>query len=137
MNHWSVPDPKLVAAVNPTVAYVTEKLGAGLTALAEALKVPASQVWSILVTQAGIEGRLCLGVCGLILCLWAGMAWAVPKLARYEKETDNITSAPGTIIGTALVGVITAIIFGNCLWNGVLMTMNPEYYALQEIMQLF
>lgn len=125
----------VAAAVNPTVAYVTEKIGAGLAALAESLKVPASEVWRILVTQAALEGRLYLAVCGLILGLWAAMAVVVPKIARYEKEREG--EIFDTCAGSGFTAVVTLILFLKCLWSGITMTANPEYYALQEILRVF
>ena len=120
--------------VDSTVAYVVEKLGAGVEALATSLQVPAAHVYEILVRQAVV-----MGITELVWTVGGGiMAYAATRLLRYGfklyAEKDDIFipcfmfGGTGTLIGF--------LIFGASVTDAIRYLVNPEYYAIKEILQV-
>jgi len=115
-----------------------------LDALSEKLGVAAGHLWQVLVRQGMAEavGSLVLAVIALI-----GLVTAVKVLnwARTQGEAKRPKTGrdewPGQYIFWAVIsgvgGVFTAISLCVNLYDFTLWAMNPEYFALQKILELF
>ena len=139
--------------MDSTAVAIIDRIEQSLTGLADALQVPATQVWEILIRQAHIEGL----EWGLWCAFWIIMtpvaftlAWRIyfsidkakaAHLAEQEKLDafsrsifDPCIYVAASIFLSAFgvacsVGIVTA---GSAALKCLL---NPEYYALREILQ--
>ena len=120
--------------VDPTVVYVVEKLGAGVEALATSMQVPAAHVYEILVRQAVV-----VGLTELLWTLGGGIiAYASSRIVRkgiklYRNDDEAfipcfIFGGAGTFMGFILVGI--------SITNAIRCLVNPEYYAIKEILKV-
>lgn len=106
-----------------------------LDALASKLGTTAAYLWAVLVTQAKYQGITDIG-CALF---WGGMAFGLYKLGKLmqsKAEGDKYDSS-GFWIGAFLSwagGLGCVIVFGTCLQSGILELVNPQYYALHELL---
>lgn len=115
-----------------------------ISQLAQKLGVAAEHIWSVLVRQQIIEGTMDVIVGIILLCFAAVSIWGSRKTYLYMKkvEHDAYHSWDGSLyialISVIVVagGVITLIGFINLI-TGTKELLNPEYYVLRELMNLF
>jgi len=113
--------------VTQVVDKVFDRTTEAIQELANALKVPAEHVYSVLVKQQVILGwasAISVGVfliLSIVFCLWTR-----------NDEYDNVGIGAGAIFSCMLFGV-ALIIF---LSQGLSCLLNPEYGAIKDILQV-
>ena len=97
--------------------------------LAAKLGTTADALWQILVQQAFISGIGNLIGCLVIICIL--LVWI-----RYQKKTEFEDENPFPYVAWALVLIATVIGLPIFLYSAISCFLNPEYFALSEIMRL-
>ena len=115
-----------------------EKTETLIRALAEKLGTTAEHLWMALVKQAPITAAVDL----LVLIGWAAACfWVVKKVAQKTKEpSDGYAEWRGegaffAWAGAAMLCGLTLLIGGASLSGIVAGFVNPEYWALKEVMK--
>lgn len=103
-----------------------------INTLAQHLAVPAQMLWATLLRQAYIEGAQRLVFLALLVpAIWLLNKWRLSILAQKSYADDGEWIA----FGFASIGAAIALLFAivNAI-NGVGYLFNPQYFALQEIL---
>ena len=121
--------------MDSTVVYLTDKIAIGIQTLADALKVPASQVWEITIRQMVIEGyRSLLGAgIGLSLMVVGGIV-ARKAFKRFSAQDSDGLLIVGILAIFAVIG--GGLGFFTNLWDAFIL-LNLEYHAIQRISTFF
>ena len=116
-----------------------------LTALAAKLGTTAEYLWGVLLKQAPITGVVDLLVCAAWvagLVFWAKFVQrkttAPPKTddERYPRADWNDDAGVGLAWVSVVIGAgITALVIGSNLSTIVAALVNPEYWALRQILK--
>ncbi|QEG04313.1 hypothetical protein [Bacillus phage BC-T25] len=120
-----------------------DKLGGFIDELAKQLGVAATHVYEVLVKQQFVEGVSLMVKAGVwiavLILVWTLLHKLIFK--RWHKYSDP-TGYDETQFMLAIVVVIVGIISAIVGWNivdwvtlGIKKLLNPEYYALQDIME--
>jgi hypothetical protein len=120
----------------------TDKFGAYIAELAKQLGVAAEHVYGVMIRQQYTEAVGLFVENGLWLLIWLTLipilVWGWKKTIRVARETRD----DDYYIGVTVCTIIFAIVFIPCIVDIVgdikLATMkmiNPEYYALKDIME--
>lgn len=113
-----------------------------IDALAAKLGVAANGVWNVLVAQARVEAikeLIGLGVAGGLGILGIGMLiWAVRKANAASNRCDgDVETFWGvTAVISGIVALISVIYILCCATSWITPMYNPQYWALQQIMNL-
>lgn len=108
-----------------------------LDAIGEKLGVAAAHLWSVLIRQGiavGLQecliGLVWLGLWIAALIISRHMRNVLAKNSEYDKEA-------WTFGGYALLGVSQLFLLGvgSYLFEGLVTLVNPEFYALQTLLQ--
>ena len=115
------------------LVYVTEKLQAGMEAVAQGLGITVDYVYPILVKQSYVYGVQHL-VGSILLGI---LAYSLQRCARWL-YSNNPDRCDGKEMGATFcwIGFVVATIFAIvhlCFVPGYL--INPEYYAIKEILE--
>lgn len=111
-----------------TVEYVIGRLQAA----AESLEPGARHVYEVLVRQAWITGLVDTAMCvGGLVAFVSLLRWLPRNWDRVERAGDGAVIA--TIVMSICVG-IAAIISFVCFGQSLAHLVNPEYYALKDIL---
>ena len=126
---------------------VVDEVSEKLEMLAEALKVPAEHVYAVLVKQAQISGFRAAGcaAAAAVYLLFFGL-YLLPRMVRdlkaamskrvgYGAHQDE--GLPVVVIICSSVFAIVALI--SMIVNGydcIGLILNPEYYAIREILDV-
>lgn len=115
-----------------------------LTALANKLGTTAEYLWGVLLRQAPISAVTNLVVLALLVIVWACWARFVFKMTRVmpATESDRWPRAEwreeGAVLAWASVamsGAVIAIIGMEALQMATYALLNPEYWALRQILK--
>lgn len=115
-----------------------DKIGGFIDELAKQLGVAAEHVYEILVRQQYVDGIGMLVKSGIWIVLFLVVWIAMTKL--FYKKWDRIEDDAQFGIGmlSLVLGIVTVImtfiIIGD-VTLGIKKLLNPEYYALEDIMQ--
>jgi hypothetical protein len=104
-----------------------------LEQLAEKLGTTIDKVWGILVAQAKIDAYqdfIWSLVFTVITLFLARMAWNCWRLGT-RKDEDEPKFISGILV---IVGLITGSFIVGFLLNGISSLLNPEYWALNQIL---
>ena len=96
--------------------------------LATKLGVAVPHIWEVLIKQqyvAGVELLLTGLFCGI-------GAWYCKKFAQWGHETDDDPALTAGIIMGGLLAIISVLCLVSSLGNFI----NPEYYALKDILDM-
>jgi hypothetical protein len=116
-----------------------------LTSLAEKFGTTVEHLWSVLVKQAAIYATANIALTLVSVIVWVCMFVLVQRKTRAPKETkENPYPVPewtheGAAIAWLVVAVATALaIFQvyHTIEIVITATMNPEYWALQQVLSL-
>ena len=115
-----------------------------LTTLASKMGTTAEYLWGVLLRQAPITGAIDLAV----MVAWVVMAVFLIRLVRRKTTTPAETDedrnpnaewsdeAAGFAWGGAIIfALITALIVGSGLSSVTAALLNPEYWALRQILK--
>lgn len=115
-----------------------------LTTLAAKLGTTAEYLWGVLLRQAPITGAIDLAV----MAAWVAMAVFLIRLVRRkttipaDTDEDRFPSAEWegedaafAWAGAVAVALLTALIVGSKLSSVVAALLNPEYWALKQILR--
>jgi hypothetical protein len=113
-----------------------EKTLQAVTALANKLGTTAEYLWGVLVKQAPISGALDLAV----LAAWsAACVWVVRfvhgKTSGKDPAWDDEVGRVFAWVGVGLVCWLTMLIGGLSFSGSVTAIVNPEYWALRQILK--
>lgn len=102
--------------------------------LAQTLKVPAEQVWTILVKTEKLKGVSALLIFLVTLVMIIALLIPAYKLAKWENDASfwDVVAIIFTICA-----VIWMISFPCCLTNIITRINVPEYWAIKDIMEAF
>lgn len=115
-----------------------DKIGGFIDELAKQLGVAASHVYEVLVKQQYVDGIGLLVKSGIWIIVMI-IAWVVlTKLVfkKWDRYYEDVQVALGLLTTAVLVGtvVMTFILIGD-VTLGIKKLLNPEYYALEDLMQ--
>ena len=113
---------------------MNERLNNALAALAEKLGTSVDHLWAVLVKQAGIEAWVSI-------CLYAVLIVAASLFLRWFSKTEEPKEYSGGEAYSVKVGIgfgslfVFALIFSMTASEVVSKLLNPEYWALKEILR--
>lgn len=111
---------------------MTDEILKRIDALAAKLGVASDHLWRVLTQQARIEAIEDLAWAALFFALSGASIWAI-RWVIARRDDDNI---PGEL---GVVSVIAALVFFvvacNCIAGTPGMFLNPEYWALKQILE--
>lgn len=112
---------------------MTDEVLKRIDALAAKLNVTAAELWKVLVKQARIEGIewICWSAFWMIVSI--SMLKLTFRLDEYCKKPGN-ADWDGVQTVPAVIGVITFLSSLGCLAGTPGQFLNPEYWALKQIM---
>lgn len=122
------------------VNHLFSKLAEGIAGAAEALEVPAQEVWRVYVTQSYAMGiaelvvsLFCAVGVGVMvkLALWCKEGYCAVERERYSSAGDGWVV--GGVLGTASA-IFLYIPTILCLHDGLLYLINPEFYAIERLL---
>jgi len=119
-----------------------------LDALAAKLGVASGQMWEILVTQARLEAleNGFFAALGLIMMLsfwrlwkytWTPVEGFKNRWGLWAHNCNNDAALFGSGISLSLLGLTGPILFLANTTSTLKYLLNPEYYALKEILSIF
>jgi uncharacterized protein with PQ loop repeat len=111
---------------------VNEEILKRLDALAAKLNVTAAALWGVLIRQARIEAYQHIGAVVVSILLWYGMYRAAKYL--YKSDLDRELAVPLFIVMAIAFG-ITLFVFFGCLASLPTELLNPEYWALKQLLR--
>lgn len=123
----------IVKGGESVVTKIIDAVGPAIASLAESLGTTAREVMVILTKQSITDGIGSLITSVILICVaiacYKGMRWAF----------SNVDLLDDAIIPICIIGVV-GIVLGIAVGLGELVTgikhlMNPEYYALKEVME--
>lgn len=140
----SLNDSTVIAQVNPTVIYFTEKL----ESLAKSLQVPAEHVYKVLIKQQIVSsylwlslliiGFLTIAATSIYKSTWGNISYydnKNPESSYWEGHAWNKYATFVIVFGfISLCLIIPALFNITGIITGI---FNPEYGAIKEIMSLF
>jgi hypothetical protein len=114
----------------------SDKIGAFLESTAEALKVPVAHVYEILVRQAIAEAITytivgILGIISMFICIKFLVKEEEIKRDTYDFPLYGIVGG-----GIGIAGLMFLVVFAFSINNIVTGFVNPEYYAIHEILDI-
>lgn len=92
-------------------------------------------LWPVLVKQQSIEGiSLCLGavVTLLVSIVLLSFGWHFHKIKENSRDE---TEMPFIIFG-CILGIFALVLTGASIGVGIPHILNPEYYALQDLVRM-
>ena len=109
----------------------TDQIGQVINKLAEKLGVASEYVFELLVKQKQIEGIINVPFSGLMFI--AGVLFIIFLL----RENDlDIAEMIEDYTASSIVAIALTVIGGISLVLSVLQIMNPEYYAIRDIVDM-
>lgn len=118
---------------------VEKDLASGIEKLANKLEqvveTTAPVVWRSLVKQQVVMGLSQLGNCGLFILIATVLGIWWKRLFKDISESENLE---GKVIINGILSAFTfifvcVILANNIIGHGIAMIVNPEYYAIQEL----
>lgn len=121
-----------------------------LDVLGEKLGVAAGHLWYVLVRQGYAEAIASLVICVLLMLVIVMMlkmvipAWKQGLAFSLEQGSDKIRYPKDwpprilfpVILGTG-ISIISFVVLAVNAYAGVMYLVNPEYFALQKILEVF
>lgn len=110
--------------------------------LAEKLGTTTEHLWGVLVRQAPLNAAIYFVISALMMCMfWAfyrlvKRKTAVPPVSESERRPSPEWENELMIIGWLLLGIygaITAAVVLRTIYVVLTVTMNPEYWALKQL----
>lgn len=133
--------------VDPNVRYVTEKIEQGISVLSTKLKQPAEHVYTILVKQQAIKARtnaafniFCLILTIISLSLYS-KHYNIYRLTNKDRTSHDYDNALESTFVTYLViaciiGIAWLVSTVAFIFDSLPRLLNPEYYAIREILNI-
>lgn len=107
-----------------------------VTALANKLGTTAEYLWGVLVKQAPLSGALDLAVLAawVAACVWL-VRFVRKNTAGDDPKWDDEVGRTFAWGGVVIVCSLTALIGGLSISGAVTAIVNPEYWALRQILK--
>ena len=109
-----------------------------IQSLADKLGTTAEHLWGVLVRQAPITATIEIGYIPVMLVLaWVGVKMLVKGKERFDEGDNEVIGMTLSIAGFIICGVaaITLIAAFCCLSTNIAGFLNPEYWALKQIIK--
>jgi hypothetical protein len=119
---------------------LAEKIGGAIEAMAHSLGVASEHVYKLLVHQMFVDGLVGM-IQNLLILIFFLLIYLIPlaKMAKYKKsdnyDDDFDVFYYSFLIGGALVMTLVFCIDVDCMVDNLMKMLNPEYYALKEILK--
>lgn len=99
--------------------------------IAELFGELAPEVWRILVTQSYVTGvqRMVIGLAALVI------TWRIGKGLKWAFAQDGSEVEPELVIILSLVWLLGSVIALAAIVSSVGYLLNPEYYALMDLLR--
>ena len=109
---------------------VVQDVGSLIDKLAEKLSIPAAHLWSVLIRQAYVTlwQDALLVMVFVVLAAFGTLLWR--KSNTFADDDARFGSRILVIIGSALLLILSLA----CIREIITVVLNPEYYALQQIL---
>jgi hypothetical protein len=118
------------------VDIIGDKIAVILKVLADKLGTSTEYFWPIFVKQQVIEGITSMGVWFIALVVGIAISLLLFKIYKKDSIQNNYSDwLPPAIIVSVITGFIL-IIFLIALSYGLPLVLNPEYYALKDILDM-
>jgi len=129
----------LVIVANDTTQYVTDsnveklvdkysaKMEAAVISIADSLKQPVEFVWKVIIKQQIVIGIIWLLFLFTVIILIILSLKLIPKENEYEEVN------PALIFSLIILGLLLILSIIGTMTIGIPCILNPEYYAIQEI----
>jgi cellobiose-specific phosphotransferase system component IIC len=120
--------------ITETVDYMTDKISPVLEKLADTLNTSVEFLWSVLVRQAMVSGiaNIIIGSI-LIFCIYLLFTKGIRTLKMIFNK-DSEVGVIATVVFSMVAFIFSLIIIFN-IKNTVTCLINPEYWALNEILE--
>lgn len=129
--------------VTNNVVYLTEQVKQAVSSIAEGLKAPAEHVYSVLVKQRVINAVSNIFIYLILITLsYISIRWTVGKYDPEEDCYDGVMwdgykyDINGWIFLPLVVTGATILIIGGSMSTTISGLLNPEYFAIQEILSI-
>lgn len=114
--------------VDPNLKYVVEKMEKGISVLVEKLKTPAEHVYNVLIKQQKVVAYTEIGFSAVFLLIT--LSFLLLALA-------DVANSETTWVGFMIVcGILFIIGLLFAVFDAIPRLINPEYYALDKILQI-
>lgn len=128
--------------MNPEIQKVMiEKVSGAISILSERLSVGAGHIWYVLTKQGLAEGAadLVYALIALVVLVvsYKGIRWCINAADEKDGEGNDKIDADNLIpllLTSGAVFLIAGIVMAINLAEGVKLLVNPEYYALQTVL---
>ena len=115
---------------------MNDKTLQALTTLAAKLGTTAEYLWAVLVKQAPLSGALDLA----LIAAWVGVCVWLVRFVRRKTAGDQPAWSDEAFVffawgGVGVVCCLTALIGGLTIGGAVTAIVNPEYWALRQILK--
>ena len=109
-----------------------QDVGSLIDKLAEKLSIPAAHLWSVLVRQAYVTlwQDVLFVVVFAVLAAFGALLWH--KSNTFADADARFGSRMLVIIGSALLLILSLA----CISEIITVALNPEYYALQQVLDV-
>lgn len=114
---------------------IYEQATAYIESMAKSLGVAAEHVYGILVKQQVAEGIATIALMPLALIILSVILTKLVKALKKYDGWDNTHIMIPTVLVACVLGV-ASIVALVMIPGGLMKIMNPEYYAIQEIMDV-
>ena len=114
-----------------------EQVAKLLEQLATKLGTTVEYLWGVLMKQAHVNAIINLSFVGLMLIITITWLAFIPKIIKLDSDDgdyDSPSTRTLTWIFFAITNVISIIVIIACLTTAITELLNPEYWALQEIL---
>jgi divalent metal cation (Fe/Co/Zn/Cd) transporter len=124
------------------VNHLFSKLAEGIASAADALSVPAAEVWRIYVRQSFVIGitEIAMAI-GFAVLMVVGVRFCRYCKVQYDEKTsasNGYSSAgDGWLAGGVIGGVITGLLIIPLMLSlaaGIPQLLNPEFYAIERLL---
>lgn len=115
-----------------------EKLTELLTMLASKLGTTVEYLWTVLIKQATISGiqNIILSVVVTIPIIIFGvyLRYFIKNKEKIEDGYNEEFYYVGLVVGT-IISVVCVLVFAECINTAMTAFINPEFWALKEILE--
>ena len=118
---------------------MTEKITEAITLLALKFGTTAEHLWRVLTKQAIVTAIGDILIAVLCIVTFLIIFKSLKYIKKEVEDPDNCADMDdytGVFISLSLVTGIAMLVFGYCISSIITCLLNPEYYALNKVLEL-